>query len=82
MRYFAIRVAVASAIMIAFFTLHGAGSQLATFVMALGAALASQAAAFAVKLLAGDEPRTTRSLVLLAVSALAAIACTAIVLAL
>ena len=82
MIYFAIRVAVASAIMIAFFTLRNSDSQVATFVMALGAALASQAVAFGAKLLARDEARTNRSLALLAASALAAIACVGVVLAL
>jgi hypothetical protein len=73
--YFAIRVAVASAIMIGFYIGRGFGSQAQTFGMAFGAALASQAAAFGVKLSLGDEARTTRSLLLLAASAVAAVAC-------
>lgn len=71
MLYFAIRVAVGSAIMISFYLTRGFGSQLETFVMAFAAAIASQAAAFAVKLMVGDQPRNTRSLALLATSVVA-----------
>jgi hypothetical protein len=69
--YFAIRVAVASAIMIAFYLTRGFGSNLETFVMAFAAALASQAVAFGVKLVVGDEQRSTRSIALLAASVIA-----------
>jgi hypothetical protein len=69
--YFAIRVAVGSAIMIAFYLTRGFGAKLETFVMAFAAAIASQAAAFAVKLIVADEPRNTRSIALLAMSAIA-----------
>jgi hypothetical protein len=71
MLYFAIRVAVGSAIMISFYMTRGFDSKLETFVMAFGAAIASQAAAFAVKLMVGDQPRDTRSLALLAASVIA-----------
>jgi hypothetical protein len=64
--YFAIRVAVASAIMIAFYVTRGFGSKLETFVMAFAAALAAQAVAFGVKLLAGDQPKSRRAFALLA----------------
>jgi hypothetical protein len=64
--YFAVRVAVASAIMIAFYVARGFGSQRDTAVMAFAAALAAQAVAFAVKLLVGDQPRSARALALLA----------------
>lgn len=63
--YFAIRVAVASAIMLAFYLTRGFGSQVVTFVMAFGAALASQGVAFAVKMMVGDQPRSRRAVALL-----------------
>ncbi len=66
MIYFAIRVAVASAIMIAFYITRGFGSTAETFVIALGASLAAQGAAFAVKLIVGDTPRDRRAALLLA----------------
>ncbi|HEY5944238.1 MAG TPA: cytochrome c maturation protein CcmE [Kofleriaceae bacterium] len=65
MLYFAIRVAVGSSIMIAFYLTRGFGSKLETFVMAFAAALASQGVAFAVKLAVGDQPRSKRSAALL-----------------
>jgi hypothetical protein len=71
MMYFAIRVAVGSALMIAFYLTRGFGSKLETFVMAFAAALASQAAAFGVKLIVGDQQRNTRSVALLAASMIA-----------
>lgn len=64
--YFAIRVAVGSAIMLAFYLTRGFGSLPETFVMALGASLAAQGAAFAVKLIVGDQPRSRRAALLLA----------------
>ena len=66
MIYFAIRVAVASSIMIAFYLTRGFGSKLETFVMAFAAALAAQGVAFAVKLAVGDQPRSGRAAALLA----------------
>ena len=78
---FAIRVAIASAIMIAFYVTRGFASQLDTFVMAFAAALAAQAVAFGVKMIAGKESRTTRSIALLAASAAIAIAAISYVLA-
>jgi hypothetical protein len=65
MIYFAIRVAVASAIMIAFYVTRGFGSQLETFIMAFAAALAAQGVAFAVKLAIGDQARDSRAALLL-----------------
>ena len=79
MLYFAIRVAVGSVIMIAFYLTRGFGSKLETFVMAFGAALASQAVAFGVKLLAGSEQRNARSIALLAGAAIAVAASIAFV---
>jgi hypothetical protein len=64
--YFAIRVAVASSIMIAFYLTRGFGSRLETFVMAFAAALAAQGVAFVVKLAVGDQARNSRSALLLA----------------
>jgi hypothetical protein len=75
---FAVRVAVGSAIMIGFYLSTGFHSQLATFVMAFGAALAAQGAAFGVKMLVGDQPRTGRSIALLVAAVVAACACVAI----
>jgi hypothetical protein len=72
--YFAIRVGVASAILLACYVTRGFESRLETFVVAFGAALAGQAAALAIKLLVGDEPRSQRALVLLAATTLAAVA--------
>ncbi len=69
--YFAIRVAVGSAILLAFYLTRGFSSKLETFAMAFAAALASQAVAFGVKLIVGDQPRTTRSVALLAASVIA-----------
>ena len=68
--YFAIRVAVASAIMIGFYVTRGFGSQRETFVLAFAAALAAQAVALAVKLIVGDQPRTGRAIALLAACAI------------
>jgi hypothetical protein len=81
MIYFAIRVAIASAIMIGFYVTRGFASKLDTFVMAFAAALASQAVAFGVKMIAGKEPRTTRSIGLLAASCAVAIGAISYVLA-
>jgi hypothetical protein len=69
--YFAIRVAVGSAIMIAFYVTRGFGSKLETFLMAFAAAVASQAVAFGVKLIVGDEPRNSRAVALLVASVIA-----------
>ena len=69
--YFAIRVAVGSAIMMSFYLTRGFGSKLETFVMAFVAALASQAVAFAVKLVVGDTPRNSKSVALLVASVIA-----------
>jgi cytochrome c-type biogenesis CcmE protein len=65
MIYFAIRVAVASSIMIAFYVTRGFGSKVETFVMAFGAALVAQGVAFAVKLAVGDQARNRRAAALL-----------------
>jgi hypothetical protein len=73
--YFAIRVAVGSAIMLAFYLTHGFGSLTETFVMALGASLAAQGAAFGVKLIVGDQPRSRRAALLLAGCVIAVAAC-------
>ncbi len=75
--YFAIRVAVASAIMIAYYVTRGFGSQLDTFVMAFAAAIAAQTVALAVKLLVGDEARSWRVLALLAGGAVVVVAAVA-----
>jgi hypothetical protein len=69
--YFAIRVGVASAIVIGFYLTRGFGSRVDTFVVAFAAALAAQGVAFGVKLAVGDQPATRRSLALLGACALA-----------
>jgi hypothetical protein len=79
--YFAIRVGVASAIVIAFYVTRGFGSQLDTFLVAFAAALAAQGVAFAVKLLVGDQPASRRALMLLVACVLAVAACLVAVLA-
>jgi len=71
MIYFAIRVAVGSAIMIAFYLTRGFGSLLETFLMAFAASVAAQGVAFTVKLAVGDAPRSSRSLLLLGASVIA-----------
>ncbi|HEY5927594.1 MAG TPA: cytochrome c maturation protein CcmE [Kofleriaceae bacterium] len=63
--YFAIRVAVASAVLIAFYFTHGFGSTLETILIAFAASLAAQAVAFGVKLAVGDQPRSRRAVALL-----------------
>lgn len=63
--YFAIRVAVGSAIMIAFYLTRGFGSKLETFVMAFAASLAAQGVALGVKMIAGDTEKSKRSVALL-----------------
>lgn len=78
---FAIRVAVASAIMLAFYLTRGVGSNVETFLMAFAAAIAAQAVAFGVKLGAGNEPRTARSIALFAISCAVALATISYVLA-
>lgn len=78
--YFAIRVAVGSAIMLAFYLTRGLGSLAETFVMAFGASLAAQGAAFAVKLIVGDGPRSRRAALLLGGCAVAVAASFAFVL--
>lgn len=52
--YFAIRVAVASAIMIAFYIARGFDSPVETFGVGVGAALVSQTVALLVRLRRGD----------------------------
>lgn len=69
--YFAIRVGIASAIMIGFYLTRGFGSKLETFVMAFAAALAAQGVAFAVKLAVGDQVRSARAAALLGGCAIA-----------
>jgi len=69
--YFAIRVGIASAIMLAFYLTRGFSSKLETFVMAFAAALAAQGVAFAVKLAVGDQPRSGRAAALLGGCAIA-----------
>jgi hypothetical protein len=64
--YFAIRITVASAIMIAAWRLRGFSDSVETFVTAFAAALTAQGVAFAVKLAVRDQPRSTRALALLA----------------
>ena len=66
MSYFIIRVAVASAIMIAYHFTRGFHDKLETFVMAFAAALAAQGVAFGVKLAVGDQARNKRAAALLA----------------
>ena len=79
MIYFIIRVAVASATMIAYHFTRGFQSNLETFVMAFGAALAAQGVAFGVKLAVGDQVRDRRAALLLAGCALLVVASIAFV---
>ena len=63
--YFAIRVAVGSAIMLAFYFTRGFGSYLETFVMAFAASLAAQGVALGVKMIVGHEEKSKRAVALL-----------------
>ena len=75
--YLAIRVGVGASIMIAYYATRGFGSQLETFVIAFAAALAAQAAALAVKLIAGKQACDRRSIALLVGSLIAIGGCVA-----
>ena len=65
MIYFAIRVAVGSAIMLAFYFTRGFGSYLQTFVMAFAASLAAQGVALGVKMIVGQQEKSKRAVALL-----------------
>jgi hypothetical protein len=77
--YFAIRVGVASAIVIAFYLTRGFGSQRETFLIAFASALAAQGVAFAVKLAVGDQARSRRAFALLGACAVAVAAAVLVV---